>query len=40
MADCVMNDTLPKTSGEEGVRDMKLMEAIYQAAKTRSALSK
>jgi predicted dehydrogenase len=38
MADCVLNDALPKTPGEEGVRDIKLMEAIYRAAETRGVI--
>jgi predicted dehydrogenase len=38
MADCVLNDTSPKTPGEEGVRDIRLMETIYRAAETRSPI--
>jgi predicted dehydrogenase len=38
MADCVLNKTSPKTPGEEGVRDIKLMEAIYRAAEARSVI--
>jgi len=34
MSDCVMNDKTPLTPGEEGLRDMKLIMAIYEAAKT------
>lgn len=33
-SECVMNDQEPLTSGEEGVRDLKYMRAIYEAAKT------
>lgn len=31
-ADCVHNNTEPKTPGEEGLKDMLAMEAIYKAA--------
>ena len=34
MSDCVMSDKTPLTPGEEGLRDMKLIMAIYEAAKT------
>lgn len=33
-ADCVKKDKMPFTPGEEGVQDHRLMEAIYEAAKT------
>ena len=35
MADCVLKGEIPRTPGEEGLRDMKLMEAIYRAAEGR-----
>ena len=35
MADCVLKDQKPRTPGEEGLRDMVLMDAIYQAARDR-----
>ena len=35
MADCVLRDQKPRTPGEEGLRDMVLMDAIYQAARDR-----
>lgn len=38
MADCVLGNLAPRTPGEEGLRDMVLMEAIYRAAETRSAV--
>jgi predicted dehydrogenase len=38
MSDCVMNDKTPLTPGEEGLRDMKLIMAIYEAAKTGKTL--
>ncbi len=31
LAQCVAHNTEPKTSGEEGLRDMKLIEAIYKS---------
>lgn len=34
MADCVMTGREPYTPGEEGVQDHKLMEAIYESART------
>jgi predicted dehydrogenase len=38
MSDCVMNNQEPLTPGEEGLRDMKLIAAIYQAARTNKTL--
>jgi predicted dehydrogenase len=35
MADCVLKGETPRTPGEEGLRDMKLMETIYRAAEGR-----
>ncbi len=34
MSDCVMQNKEPLTPGEEGLRDLKIMAAIYEAAKT------
>jgi predicted dehydrogenase len=34
MATCVLENKEPYTPGEEGVQDHKLMEAIYEAART------
>ncbi len=34
MSDCVMQNKEPLTPGEEGLRDLKIMMAIYDAAKT------
>jgi predicted dehydrogenase len=31
-SDCVLHDKRPKSSGEEGLRDMKYIEQIYEAA--------
>jgi predicted dehydrogenase len=32
-SECVMSDTEPLTPGEEGLRDLKVMTAIYEAAR-------
>ncbi len=34
MAACILDDRAPRTPGEEGLQDMILMEAIYEAART------
>lgn len=34
MSDCVTNNRTPKTPGEEGLRDIELIEAIYRAARS------
>jgi predicted dehydrogenase len=34
LAGCVVNDTEPLTSGEEGLKDLKVMMAIYDAARS------
>jgi predicted dehydrogenase len=33
-SDCVMNDREPLTPGEEGLKDLKVIEAIYESART------
>jgi len=33
-SDCVLEDKRPWTPGEEGLQDQKIMEAIYESAKT------
>jgi predicted dehydrogenase len=33
-SDCVTNKTEPNTTGEEGLKDLRLMEAIYESART------
>lgn len=33
-ADCIMNDKQPFTPGEEGLQDQRIMDALYEAAKT------
>lgn len=34
MSDCLMNNKEPLTPGEEGLRDLRIMMAIYEAART------
>ena len=38
LSDCVMNDKDPLTPGEEGLRDLKIMTAIYESAKTNKTI--
>ncbi len=33
-SDCVMNNTEPLTPGEEGLKDLRIMTAIYESART------
>jgi predicted dehydrogenase len=33
-SDCVSNNTPPNTTGEEGFKDLRLIEAIYESART------
>lgn len=39
LSQCVMTDVEPIVSGEEGLRDMRIIEAIYQAARERRSVS-
>ncbi len=34
MSECVMQDKTPPTPGEEGLRDLKIMTAVYEAARS------
>jgi predicted dehydrogenase len=34
LADCIISDTTPLTPGEEGLKDMRIIMAIYEAART------
>lgn len=34
MAECVMQNKTPHTPGEEGLQDQRLIEAIYESART------
>jgi predicted dehydrogenase len=38
MAECVLNNQTPRTPGEEGLRDMVLMDAIYRAAESKTSV--
>ena len=38
MANCVLQGLIPNTPGEEGLRDMVLMDAIYRAAESRTSI--
>jgi predicted dehydrogenase len=38
MAECVLSDARPNTPGEEGLQDLKLMEAIYRAAESHTTV--
>jgi predicted dehydrogenase len=33
-AECILNDTAPLTPGEEGLKDMRIISGIYEAAQT------
>ena len=33
-SDCVLNNTEPLTPGEEGLKDLRIMAAIYESART------
>jgi predicted dehydrogenase len=33
-AECILNDTAPLTPGEEGLKDMRIISGIYEAART------
>jgi len=33
-AECILNDSAPLTPGEEGLKDMRIIAAIYEAART------
>ena len=34
LADCIINNKQPKASGETAMQDVRIMMAIYEAAKT------
>jgi len=38
-AECILNDTSPLTPGEEGLKDMRIIAAIYEAARTGRAVT-
>src|SRR5690606_1555551 len=37
-SECVINDTEPLTPGEEGLKDLRVIRAIYQAAESRTTV--
>jgi predicted dehydrogenase len=39
LAECILNDREPLTPGEEGLKDLKVMMAIYEAARSGRAVS-
>jgi glucose-fructose oxidoreductase len=38
-SDCILNDRDPEPSGEEGLQDVRIVEALYRSAKTGRAVS-
>ena len=38
-ADCVLNDRTSKVDGHEGLRDMRIIEAIYKSIETGAPVS-
>ena len=34
-SDCILNDTQPEPSGEEGLQDVRIVEALYESARRR-----
>jgi len=37
-SDCILQDRSPEPSGEEGLQDVRVVEALYRSAKTRQAV--
>jgi glucose-fructose oxidoreductase len=37
-SDCIQHDRKPEPSGEEGLQDVRIVEALYESAKTRRAV--
>ena len=37
-SDCIQNDRKPEPSGEEGMQDVRIIEALYESARTRRAI--
>jgi glucose-fructose oxidoreductase len=33
-SDCILNDTQPEASGEEGLQDVRIVQALYRSART------
>ena len=38
-SDCILKDRRPEPSGEEGMQDVKIVEALYQSAETGKAIA-
>ena len=38
-SDCILNDRTPEPSGEEGLQDVRIVEALYRSAKSGKAVS-
>jgi len=38
-SDCIMNDTQPEPSGEEGLQDVRIVEALYESARRRRPIA-
>jgi glucose-fructose oxidoreductase len=37
-SECILNDTMPEPSGEEGLQDVRVVQALYQSARTGKAV--
>jgi predicted dehydrogenase len=37
-SDCILNDRVPEPSGEEGLQDVRIVQALYKSAKTGKAV--
>ena len=38
-SNCILNDTEPEPSGEEGLQDVRIIRALYESAETGKAVS-
>jgi glucose-fructose oxidoreductase len=38
-SDCILNDRIPEPSGEEGLQDVRIVQALYESAETGKAVS-
>ena len=38
-SDCILNNRTPEPSGEEGLQDVRIVEALYRSARTGKAVS-
>jgi glucose-fructose oxidoreductase len=36
-SDCIVNDRIPEPSGEEGLQDVRIVQALYESAETGKA---